>query len=174
MECLNEILQVSHKEVCCGIKEIHRSIDADTHIHIVFHRQSNHIVHIFEGVPWRETEHQRNGNLTFQGFNHLYHLVVTIASSHCFVCVFVAIQRHIQMGRMIQPYEIYDFVRSKTVGQQCIVRMVVHKPLHDGFSFGMKKKLSTLQSYNCIFVIHLLFIIFLSPLRTDAFLAFAI
>ena len=114
---LYEVAHVSLEQIGCSVEEIHRSINADADIYLVFLCHTYHIVHILEGVPWRKAEHQRNGNLIFQGLNHFYHLVMTIATSHCFVCVFVTVQRHIQMAGTVSTHSINNLLWVEAIGQ---------------------------------------------------------
>ena len=107
---LQVVCLICAKQIGRGVEEVHRAINADAYIYLIFPRHTNNIVHILEGVPWREAEHQRNGDLIFQGLNHLYHLVMAIASSHYLVCISVAIQRHIQMPGIVSTRSVNDLL----------------------------------------------------------------
>ena len=70
------------KKVGSGIKESHGSIDAYTHINLILLGYTDNILHVFEFVPRREAEHERQGDYSSQGLYYFHHLQVAITAPH--------------------------------------------------------------------------------------------
>ena len=135
---LSEIVRHARvKKSCRGVKEIHCPINANPYVHIEPMRQPDDIFHILKGIPRGKAEHERHGHFVFQFPDHLNDLVMPVRSTHLLISLLIAVERNINMSRMISPCSLDDPSRRKTVGEQRVVRMIFREPPHDGIGLRM-------------------------------------
>ena len=108
-------------------------------------------IHIIEVVPGRQAEHQRQRYLVFHGLHHLNDLIVAVATTHPPVSLGATVERDVQMPGLIAADGINNTTGRETIGQQCVVRVMLAEPRHDFRGLRMEDELAALQSYGCPF-----------------------
>ena len=125
-----------------GVEKRHRAVDTDAHIDAIALGHGNDVLHVAERVPGREAKHERNGNPFVPLFDDLHHLLVTVDAPHVSISAFVPVEREVEVFRVVLFQHLREFLRSQSVRQQGIVRMVRIKPPQDGIRFRMQQKFS--------------------------------
>ena len=125
-----------------GVEKRHRAVDTDAHIDAIALGTAMTCSNVAERVPGREAKHERNGNPFVPLFDDLYHLLVAVDAPHVSISAFVPVEREIEVLRIVFFQHLREFLRSQSVRQQGIVRMVRIKPPQDGIRFRMQQKFS--------------------------------
>ncbi len=143
-----DIIPLCAQHLVSGIEEIHGAIYTDTHIYAMVPGHVYHVFHILKVVPRRQAEHQAHGHNVFQCLDGLYHLVMTVTPPHADVTFLGSVEREIQIPGPVAAHAFNQFARSKGIGQEREVGMIVCKPVQYFLVLRMQDELASLQPYH--------------------------